>query len=207
MSIYLKNFFTDYTIAHALDNSRIQRELEESRNKSLASKITQGISVGVDGLTKAIVIGFLISIVAKQFFDSTNDGSKAENENTGEGLGFIYSTFTGPILEEILFRGILQNGVGCVQKLAKWVAPQLMKKTRLFNWLISPSSRVLVANSLFAYIHLYNKGHSMSTADTVVQVGSIFLTPNSSILYETTGNLAAPIACHISNNLCIRCLP
>lgn len=206
MSIYLRNFFTDYTIAHALDNSRIQRELKETRNKSLASKIAQGIDVGIDGITKSIVIGFFISLVAKQFFDTTNDGSQAENGSAGKGPDFISAVFTGPILEEILFRGILQNGMGYVQKIAKWVAPQLIKKTRLFKWLISPSSRVLAVNSLFAYVHFYNKGYSMSTADAAVQVGSIFFTPKSSILYETTGNLAAPIACHISNNLYVQCL-
>lgn len=188
---YIKSFFNNYTIIHAVNNPRIEEEFQQDKNSNLATKLKKGIYVEAKTFIQRFVIFTALSTLAKQLKQSNGIN------NIKEPIGFIYEVIIGPIVEEIIFRGILQNGMHYAQKFAKWAAPRFIRNTRVFEWLTSPSARILGANSLFALVHLGNKG----AVRTVALVGTILLMPRMSILHETTGNIAAPIVCHMTHNL------
>lgn len=200
MVSFVKSFFVDYTIAHAVDNRRIEEERQQDKNSNLFTKLKKGICVGAKGVIKALVIVNALSVLTNQFFDDENATVKISD------AGFMECVIVAPIIEEIFFRGILQNGICCAQKFTKWAIPGFIKNTRAFEWLTSPSARILGAGSLFALAHLRNAGDYLSTAGAARQLGNFLLTPTSSILHETTGSIAAPIVSHMTNNFFGFCL-
>ncbi|HEV8053109.1 MAG TPA: hypothetical protein VGP47_11495, partial [Parachlamydiaceae bacterium] len=58
----------------------------------------------------------------------------------------------------------------------------------------------ICAQSAFAYAHLGNGGKNLSILDAIRQAAKIMLFPIESILYETTGGMAASLGAHITNN-------
>src|SRR5579862_4590960 len=116
----IQSFFKDHTIAHALDNARIKEESEQNKNLSFSSKLKKGFYIGAKGVMQIFVIGTALSTLAKQFFDSTN---------YTEEFDFIDTVLRAPIVEEIIFRGILRNGIHSSQEFAKWATPKCIKNT------------------------------------------------------------------------------
>lgn len=191
------NSFSDYTIVHALDNSRLERESEEYKNLSLRSKIALGAYVGATAASKGLFIAAMLSMLVFQNY---------ANES-GERFSFRDSFFwevstVGPILEEIAYRGIMQNGMRYAQRLAQRAAQfektGTLKNNRVFQWITSPSARVLASGTFFALTHLPNGGPINGLLTQALRILSL---PDASILHETTGNIAAPIANHVVNNL------
>jgi hypothetical protein len=75
-----------------------------------------------------------------------------------------------------------------------------LKNNKIFEWITSPSARILTSNYLFARTHS-NIGKGRSTAQAFSIAAYIMLSPRESILHETTGNIASTIACHGTHNL------
>jgi hypothetical protein len=210
-SLYLR--LTENTIFHALDNQRL--EANGKKTFSFAERVHKGFHEGVVGAVKGIasqlcLLG-LIWASTTVSFDNQDDAKVDQFYNND-----IFIVLTAPIIEEVFFRGILQNGAHGLQVLSQKILPARMQNNRIFKWLTSPSARVLVPNSLFAGVHLLNGGGYLSSGGALMQAGKIFIYPVESILFETTkkpsssvssffenGVLAmvAPMTCHIANNL------
>lgn len=94
----------------------------------------------------------------------------------------------GPIIEEIICRGCLNNGIYLGQKLLKEISPNCLKG-RCFNYITSPSPRMLFVHSVFSWKH----------DDTAPII--FLLCSNFTLLHETTGDITIPIVAHIVNNL------
>lgn len=198
-SFSLRGFFSDHTVAHAIDNQRITEEVQLNRDLTFFQKCKKGFEVGVKGAIQGLFISMSIYQLTKLFFDTTDN---TRGYSTGEGAvsDFKINCIMFPVVEEIVFRGIIQNGASCFQKIGNYIAPSALKNTRAFQWLTSPASRILGSNALFALAHLSNSGTAMSLAGAAAQTLKISLHPSFSILHETTGDIIAPIAAHIVNN-------
>lgn len=188
------NFCTQGTILHALDNQRLEEETEANKKLSLCGKATLGIKYGLKGFFQKIPILILVSNILTKT-TNLDDIQKIDID-----FSFTESSVIVPILEEIVFRGIVQNIVAVSQRALNWCMPQCIKTNRVFIWIVSPSCRILVVNLLFAAVHLGNGGGYLTLLGAAVQVISILWSPRYSILHKTTGNIVAPIFAHMTNN-------
>lgn len=96
--------------------------------------------------------------------------------------------FVAPVVEEILCRGCLNNGIFLGQKLLKKISPNCLKG-RFFNYITSPSPRMLFVHGMFSYHHYFS-------APVI-----FILCSNFTLLHETTGNIAIPIIAHMTHNI------
>ena len=113
----------------------------------------------------------------------------------------ITSGISNAIIEELIFRGIIQNSLGISQQAIKYVTPESLQDNRFFQFIQSPCARVLTTNVIFALTHFINAKGSLSTAGATSQIACILLYPMCSTLYETTGDLFTPLVAHTTNNL------
>ena len=102
-----------------------------------------------------------------------------------------YAITVGPILEEVIFRGCLNNGIYLGQQLLEKAAPESLRG-RLFNYIISPSPRLLIVHGLFSFAHGIQRG------SILFLLGASF-----TLLHESTGDIIAPIYAHITQNALI----
>lgn len=101
-----------------------------------------------------------------------------------------------PIIEEIVFRGLFQNGLGAVQSALSSILP--------FSWASSPAFPILGSNLYFSLVHLQNSDPDngyLNRISTISKVLLLLLHPQSSILHTTSGGLTASISAHITRNL------
>lgn len=167
------------TILHALDNRRIQKEIE---NYPTLSKTDKGLRIYHSIFRRALhnaITGSILLRAASLFFDTKNATIFPTKEFLLENASHIF--FKGILFEEIVFR------LG-VQTATKYFTP----------W--SPSKRILFSNLCFALWHLRNIG-KFSTAVTVTQIAQVILFPTQAILYETHGGFVSSFISHVGNNV------
>lgn len=185
------NSIYEQSIFFAINHNAITKKYQQYKDFSLDQKIKIGVTKGVEGIFAALIIQTGLKFVLR----GMPAGKVAKCA--------IPSLFNGQlcaILEEIFFRGILQNCLVGSQKMVTNITPQCLQNNRIFRWLTSPSPRILIINSIFAYAHLSNAGGYASSKDSLIQCIRIMLKPSFGILHETTGDIIAPIACHMTNN-------
>lgn len=192
-NFFYKNFYVD-SIFFALNNETLKKEFRQHANLNVFRKFTLGFKNGVRDFPSNVMIVICLNILFSRFKPAPISSNSLKNSLLGNAI-------IAPITEEIFFRGILQNGVAKVQKLGADYLPNSLIKNKVVNWSLSPSARVVVVNSLFATIHLYNAGKGMTQQHAVIQTLKIMLKPSSCLLHEKTGNIIAPIGSHMANNL------
>jgi hypothetical protein len=187
----IKSFFYSNSIFQAFDAKKIEADKEKNKTLSTIDHIKEGIFAGIQSFFRGFIIATVAYIAAARFLPTTNFIEEAPD--------FLGEVIVGPIIEEGIMRGIFQNGVGALQKLAAWAAPVEWKENRIFTWMTSASFRIAATQLVFASLHLTNLGY-LSTAATIAQVAMIAFDATESILYETTGSLLAPTTAHIMHN-------
>lgn len=190
-SSFLKDVVYKNSIFFGLNNEALSQELETNKNLSLKEKFKIGL---VSGATQLIPIYALI-VALSVVLQNMDSGAPPTTEPIDYPMAMLNA-----VVEELAFRGILQNGIAASQKVVRSLTPQCVQNTSVFKWLTSPSARILGVNSAFASIHLCNAGLRLSTKEAILQLIPVLLIPRESILHETTGNIAAPIAAHLTNN-------
>ena len=155
-------------------------------------KINKGVEAGSRAGIKRLAVGLLIGV-------SLIPLSLMEKSKSDE-IHFRTRCITGPIIEEVIFRGLFQNGIRLIQNMTKECIPSCLANNRIINWLTSPSARIITVGSLFALAHLSN---DYDLENTLMQISSIALLPVESIIYETTGSIIAPIFSHITHNTAV----
>lgn len=198
-----REIFYKNTIIEGLDNQQIADRKAVESQLSVINKIWLGIQTGTIDMCRAVPLGLIINFVVTQII--TGKEFYDEAPISIADLSFSEVVIIGPVLEEIVIRGIINNVFAGMQKLISVVTPNCIGETYIFQWIVSPSCRILTITVLFAAIHITNAGTLLSVASTIVQVTLILFRPAETILHETTGNLIAPIAAHMTNNFIVWC--
>jgi membrane protease YdiL (CAAX protease family) len=115
------------------------------------------------------------------------DHQTAETEKE-EFVSPLYSCFLIPILEEVLFRGLLQTGVSKIQEIAKNILPPSLTGIRVIT---SPITAIVLTQLSFGLAHL-PESRAQAFVATIGQ--------ESILQYVTGGRIYAPIGAHIVHN-------
>lgn len=101
----------------------------------------------------------------------------------------IYPIIIGPLMEEVIMRLVVQNGINKIQKSTKGFTP---------DWANSLQARILFTGFLFAVPHLMGSS-LIGTSASISRVAFLILFPIESILFENFGFISAFIA-HATHN-------
>jgi len=195
---FLPSFLYSHSIAQAFNSA----EMEQARAtyKAAAPSITQqvmgGVTDGVKDFARGLFISLAVSQAMKRIFDTkVPEGAKP--------LPISRLVITS-IAEELIFRGLLQNGIHLLQTYAEENASEHLRDNFAFQVLTSPSSRVILTQIFFAAAHyLMNSKKNMSQAERATQVVYTLLHPMYSIAYEQTGSLPNVASAHLTRNLIV----
>lgn len=189
-------FFNEGSIFHALDSVRLKRETVVNLSLTFEEITWKGFVAGTHRFIKAtaalLALVLVTNIVSMTLIGSTSVGASSSS--------VFLTVIFGPIIEEVIFRGVLQNGFA---ELQRWVAGLLSVqnlKGQVWTWIVSPSCRILTTTSLFAAVHLGNIGVGFPLYKAITQATLICLWPVYSILHETTGGIYTSIIAHATNN-------
>ncbi len=186
-----KEFFYSGSILHAFDNARLKRESLEQTNLNTIEKCWNGFKGGIKSFTKAIIIVVVIHSVATIAF-----GAAA----TTAMPSVFFVAVVAPVVEELIFRGILHNGLRFIQNFVLEKGPTAALNNHAIQWLLSPACRVVTTGFVFASVHLMNAGSYLNTAQALVQVSLLILMPSLTINYETSDSLVSSIIMHATHN-------
>jgi len=198
-----ENAYFKYFISAAMSNKTINENIEECKKYSWSQKIKLAVSASTGASFSGLYLPTSLALVSAgasfRVFGRLPVylTLSAFLGMTVYKMSFDTKTFVGnvvvvPILEEIVFRALLQNGMSLCQKAAIAVVPKKLGNNRVFKYLTSTSARIVSCNTLFALAHLISGG--------VPSTLRIAMHPVNAILYETTGTLHAPIVSHMVNN-------
>lgn len=190
----IQKSFYEQSLFFATNNQAITEKFHQYKDLSWTQKFKIGAIKGGEN----VLIGYLILMSLRFALSEMPSGKAATTEMPSMLEGLVTA-----VVEEFLFRGVLQNCLAGSQKIAAYVTPECLQNNRVFKWLTSPSARIISINAMFAGIHLYNGGGYLSDKASLRQVSRIMLQPIQGILHETTGNIIAPIACHMTNNFLV----
>lgn len=190
----LTNAFYEQSLLFAVNNQSIEEKFHQYKDLEWRQKFKIGVIKGCEGLvvSSIIIIGLRLALIGM------DSGVEATTEwpSMLEGLA-------AAICEEVIFRGVLQNCLAGSQKIAIYFTPQCLHNNRVFKWFTSPSARIISINTIFAGLHLFNGGGYLNEKSSLIQACRIVLQPMNGILHETTGNIVAPIAYHMTTNFLI----
>lgn len=180
------------TIFYALNNAELTRDCKDRNTKRIAQNAFAGLSSAVLTLPSQYLVIQGVHLISRQFCE---DISSDEDPSS-----FFTENLLMPVLEELIFRGIFQNSVAYLQNKMNQYAPEKLKDSHIVKWITSPSARILLVNSLFAAMHIFNTEDGyLSLAEAVASIATIFLFPTHSIQFETHGMIAT-ITNHIAHN-------
>lgn len=194
----IKNFFYQSSIFQASSPRAVESLKNENQPSDLWKEIKLGCYFGAGDFARGVIVTSALGLLALGI-ESISKG-KLGVEATTEDVTLLEGAASA-IAEEVLFRGLLQNGVWLLQKSASRLVPQCIRNSHFFKWLTSPSPRILAVNILFAGVHLFNAGDYLSTKGAVIQATRIMLYPSHSLEYEITGSLVVPMMSHLTNNV------
>ncbi|MBA2728782.1 MAG: CPBP family intramembrane metalloprotease [Parachlamydiaceae bacterium] len=177
-------FFYEGSIFHGLNNERLTSDRIAKLNLSLGGKIWDAVIAGTRRIIQVVIFLNVAVFVINTLGIATLGVAAVSITPT-----FFEIVVVAPILEELLFRGILQDSIAYIQKRMPSQA-----------WIASPACRILITSAFFAGVHLGNAGRWMGTAEAVLQTAQAFIWPTCSIIYETTDSLNASIVTHVTNN-------
>lgn len=175
------SLFMFYLIADAArgrnKNVRFRRWLIDVHKPSLRAVVFAGFVVLV-----SIVIRVGSSILVSTTKTDTSSHSVVD-AGPPEGMLLLFVVIgvviAGPLIEEIVFRGILQ---------------------RFLSYKTGSTLAILITSSVFAAAHIPSYGGTLAVA-TLVPIATIFIDSTLwGILYDRTGNVTIPFIAHGSMN-------
>lgn len=186
--------FYEQSIFFALNNKAIEGHLQKYKDLSWAYKIQLGIKNGLSQIVVRFCLRFFLILI----LSGMKDGISAKLPLPSMKMAVIAA-----VMEEVVYRGILQNIFAFLQKKA---VPKCLKEYRVIKWIASPSARILAVNTIFAAIHLRNGGGYLNEKSALIQFISIMLLPSKGTIYETTNSFLAPVATHVTHNFVLSCI-
>ena len=182
-------------------NEQIKKDRTSQISLSFLQKGRLGVTMG---LKQFLPLIFMQKFIVMPLLNRTLDalGFPSEINDASQDVceyGFGRIGIIGPFIEEIIFRGILQNSLSSAQKMMRFYMPVCLRG-RITDWVTSSQARVLAVNGLFGLIHLRNGGGYLSSRAAIRQAITHMIFSQESALYETTDSLIAPFAAHVTNN-------
>lgn len=176
-----KRFFYKHSIFQLLDVQKYERKVGKYEHDTMMTKIKYAVNSQLIVQFKKLCIVILLPYIVSTLLKEKPASSKLTD------LSFMTIVVICPLIEEVVFRGILQN---------------LLKKGQqhLPTQLASASLRVALIGALFACVHLPNGGDYLSKTRAIAQCAAIMLYPNFSSLYEKTGSFVPGLIAHMTNN-------
>ncbi|MBB64718.1 MAG: hypothetical protein CMO81_06605 [Waddliaceae bacterium] len=190
------------TIFHLFEKGRVEQEKKKYQNSSWSSRFKHSVSLGCKMTLRAspLVLGFTIYTYLNSKGPSHTFMTRTERAIQEIARAFIPAVVIAPIVEEIMFRGILQNGIHGGQILAEKIAPKCISETEAFKKITSPEARILGAHIPFALAHL-NNASAIGLEFAIGQTTNLLLQPAISISNEI-GGIDQSITTHAVNNFC-----
>lgn len=188
----------NYTLLHAINGPRLIEQREKLQHSSLADKITLGLGAGFGSFFQSFSVVLGVGALWNKL--KLPEGKQPKPEVEAKLYKFSRVVVRAPILEELLFRGIVQNGLLYYMFYRLYQTSDSKENLTLEGPKLHPSQVIVLSNMLFAAAHLKNAGKLLSSKGAILQSTSIALLPNFSILYYITGDLVAPIISHATNN-------
>lgn len=195
----IKDFYRAGSVFHIADSDRFDRDHKKILFRNHTERVEKGIRQAIKGAARKFSLLWAMGAVLS-LLPFVPAGSVVRGPTTMLPLvnpGFFSTVIVAPVVEELVFRGGVQNGIDKAQKWAKRHFSVASQKTPWFRMLTSRAARVIGTNIPFALANLAVAPLSLSS---ITQVALMFLYPTYSILYETTNDLRFPIGAHIANN-------
>lgn len=171
------------------DDNAFKESMEELPN---SKRILEGVKVGT--LLYVPQITTLLAIYSLNV--------AAEIPKYSYTVTFFEAVLLAPIIEEMIFRIVIQNSVHLAQAGLQAIAPKCISETRVFQAITSQKGRIVLITTLFAVIHLTNA--PFLAAGTLALTTTIILFPICTLAYER-GGFEASWAAHITHNF-ISCI-
>lgn len=185
---------TENTIIHALDKNRLEQEKAQFGELTWGRKIQKGIISELKTIPKSLIFTSFASLSLAPF---ARKGAQATLSIANLSIPklLVSTLLIGPIFEEVVFRGVIQNSI-------KFLSNKLSSLTenRTIHAICSPTSTILSTNTLYALRHLAYSGNYLCTTESIVQLSTTFVFPSFSIKQETSENLLVPISMHMMRN-------
>lgn len=115
-------------------------------------------------------------------------------------IAILQSCFRAPILEEILFRGLLQDIL--LDRFVRWTVNKLgLNDSKWTSSKAYTAGRILITSALFSYVHSFNSAHFTDeyVAEQIKQ--SFFAGLFFGLIKESPLGLAGSIGAHMINNV------
>ena len=195
---FLPSFLYPHSIAQAFNGPEMEQALVQytAASPSIAKQVMDGVTDGVKDFARGIFISLAVTQAMKRLLDT-----KVSPGGTPKSLPTV---LIQSVAEELIFRGLLQNGIHLLQTYAKENVEQRFIDNFAFQVLTSTSSRVILTQLfMVATYYLTNTRKNMSQADMASNLINTLLQPMYSIAYEQTGSLPNVAAAHTTRNLIV----
>jgi membrane protease YdiL (CAAX protease family) len=186
LSYSISSLLTIYLILLITKSQRKQQliDLIGFQKEQVIYQIKQGIYAFLLAMSSVTAIGVLLQLLTFFFFkESGNEQSiitylREHHQTFGvKFLGFLNIVLFAPALEELVFRGFIQN---------------------YFRKFSSPKKAILLTSSIFAFVHFsLDQGVANLALISCIFVLSCYL----GFIYEKTHGIIAPIVVHMLFNL------
>jgi len=169
-------------ITRIFDAEYIQSEKLRAKTLGVFKKAFECIKEDIQLYSISLITAISASVIVNTFINRT------DTEYSFSANGMVSG-----IVEEIIFRFMLQNCFHGGQKIIEKLNPSRLKHKSIIQMITAPSTRILATHLIFAVCHITNPGNTAS------QVARIILFNNYSLRYETHG-LVATMAAHVFHN-------
>ncbi|MDP1608616.1 MAG: CPBP family intramembrane metalloprotease [Chlamydiales bacterium] len=179
------------------DFFHVPQEIENTLGKVSLKNLFFSIGVGV---FKAFVGGQIVSLAAKVGVipDFNESQMMTEMCATVSKIDhfFFQASFTGPIVEELIMRYAIQEFLP--KKILKNMIPG---KETVLDSKVAAAARIVLTASLFASLHLLNKGIFPDSYCHAQVIDSFIGGMTYGALKESEVGLLGSIVAHMSNNI------
>jgi membrane protease YdiL (CAAX protease family) len=198
----LGHILTALTVSHAIQEYAKDCPFHSFSDYFPSNTALAHIALGVasfliTGPATALLLTGIMQIMESQgiSFTAQQDVDKLIQQPGIPGLLWsLYAAIGAPILEEWLFRGLLQDGFSTVPSMQNSTGPN-KKPDNQMSW--EKMSAILKASTIFGLCHATPQ---QGWFNIPIVAATTFMGICKGILKETTGDLWAPTALHATNN-------
>jgi len=204
-----RSIFPNYCI-YQIRDSRLEEEKEKLNNLSPPFQFLYGAKTAIMMNLVMLTLKETVSKMVSKFDSELGDLCSCKPYVASFKGDIFYPILLLPIVEEIFFRGLLQNGICHFQEQIKRKNPDYKLKSQIST---SPTTAVILSSIFFSVYHarwnitiplIFKKSLSIQYPGNYTQALSILYSIPYGVLHYTTGNrIWAPLGFHIGHNAAI----
>lgn len=191
----ITHFFYDGSIVEAHNGQAIHDEYEKNKHLSFIERFSIGCSRGIKSFSRSILI--------MRILPSKNKIVKSlKNSNANKINPLIDSIIVAPLLEEIVFRLILQNLILSQiypfrNTFSKEQQDEYQEKYKKYTDI---TKRIIITGTLFSIVHYPIKSKLLGQDTAIKFITTLILFPDESVAYEKYG-FGGSLGLHMTHNL------